>query len=133
MKSKTLGLLIGVAVGAICRPAFIYAFFLAGQKSLTVPTVLAVVLTSSLIGALIGLLASYLAISRGLLQGAAIGAATAYGVSYVSFCFLCIAIYDPRGGSSQEWINPDLAIVLMHFLVLATGAIPGVLGGLVGI
>jgi hypothetical protein len=117
------GTLTGAILGAVCRPAVVSAFWLAGESQ---PATWAVLLFSSCaIGAAIGGVTGWVAGSirhpvGGPAVGAAVGAALTFGSSVVTLVFLCIAT---EGGGPSS-VGPYWAAMAL------AGAVPGLGGGL---
>ena len=143
MKPEMIAIFTGGITGALFRPAVVMASFCltVGISDMPSQLILVTVLMSMCIGFAIGAFAAWCATSVtkpsvGLLLGAGIGGALAHFVSYFTFCFFCVLSYSPlRRGEpkviDEEWTG--FVSVLITVLMIASGALPGLIGGGIGL
>jgi hypothetical protein len=124
----------GALLGAVSRPVVVSAFWLLDIRSV-VPWI-EVLITSCIIGLLLGWIAGRIAASIrnpviGTLWGAIVGACLGFVSSIFTLYFLCMATYVPAAKTSRYW-GPDVNVGLYLATMALAGAIPGIVGGLVG-
>jgi len=127
----------GALLGAVGRPVVVSAFWLLDIRSV-VPWI-EVLITSCIIGLLLGWIAGRIAASIrnpviGTLWGAIVGACLGFVSSIFTLYFLCMATYVPGAHHDRDVNDPfALKYVGLYFATMAlAGAIPGIVGGLVG-